>query len=52
MLASLHEQTRDYGLSFGDCSCLALALSLKVPAVTTERARDKFDIGGHIIKIR
>ncbi|MGH7173847.1 MAG: type II toxin-antitoxin system VapC family toxin [Gemmataceae bacterium] len=50
--ASIHEQTRDYGLSFGDCSCLALALSLKVPAVTAERAWDKFDIGVRVIKIR
>lgn len=51
--ASIHEQTRAAGLSFGDCACLALALSRKLPAVTAEReAWDKVDVGVKIIKIR
>lgn len=50
--ASIHSQTREYGLSFGDCACLAVALSRHLPAVTAERDWDKFDIGVSIIKIR
>lgn len=51
--ASIHEKTRDRGLSFGDCACLALALSRDLPAVTAEReAWDKVDVGVKIIKIR
>lgn len=50
--ASIHEKTRSQGLSFGDCACLALALSLKVPAITAEREWDKVDVGVRIIKIR
>jgi ribonuclease VapC len=51
--ASIHEKTRERGLSFGDCACLALALSRCLPAVTAEReAWDKVDVGVKIIKIR
>ncbi len=50
--ASIHERTRDYGLSFGDCACLALALSRNLPAVTAERDWGKADTGVRIIKIR
>jgi len=51
--ASIHEKTRNSGLSFGDCACLALALSRNLPAVTAERkAWDKVDVGVRIIKIR
>jgi PIN domain nuclease of toxin-antitoxin system len=51
--ASIHEKTRPSGLSFGDCACLALALSRKLPAMTTEReAWDKVDVGVKIIKVR
>lgn len=51
--ASIHEQTRAAGLSFGDCACLALALSRNLPAMTAERdAWDKVDVGVKIIKIR
>lgn len=35
--AALHEQTREYGRGLGDRSCLALALSLELPALTTDR---------------
>jgi PIN domain nuclease of toxin-antitoxin system len=50
--ASIHERTRGQGLSFGDCACLALALSRNVPAVTAERKWDEFDVGVQVIKIR
>lgn len=51
--ASLHEKTRVFGLSFGDCACLALALFRRLPAVTAERkAWDGVEVGVKIIKIR
>lgn len=50
--ASIHEKTRGQGISFGDCACLALALSRDVPAVTAERKWDRCDVGVRIIKIR
>ena len=34
--AALHEQTKQFGRGLGDRSCLALALSLGVPALTTD----------------
>jgi ribonuclease VapC len=52
LAASIHERTRHCGLSFGDCACLALALSRNVPAITAEREWDKADVGVKIIKIR
>jgi ribonuclease VapC len=50
--ASIHEKTRPAGLSFGDCACLALALSRGSPAVTAEREWDKVDVGVRVIRIR
>lgn len=50
--ASIHERTRGQGLSFGDCACLALALSRKVPAVTAERSWANADVGVTIELIR
>jgi ribonuclease VapC len=50
--ASIHERTRDHGLSFGDCACLALAMSRKVAAVTAEKEWKNVDIGIEIITIR
>lgn len=50
--ASIHEKTRRLGLSFGDCACLALALSRKVPAVTAQHVWDKADVGVEVIRIR
>lgn len=35
--AALHEQTREYGRGLGDRSCMALAISLGVPALTADR---------------
>lgn len=39
--SSIHERTRDCGLSFGECACLALAVSRNLPAVTAERIGTK-----------
>jgi ribonuclease VapC len=50
--ASIHERTRAVGLSFGDCACLAAALTLNAAAVTAERVWDKVEIGVKIIRIR
>jgi PIN domain nuclease of toxin-antitoxin system len=50
--ASIHERSRHVGLSFGDCACLALALTRKVAAVTAERTWNKVDVGVRIIRIR
>ena len=41
----LRASTRAAGLSLGDRACLALARSLGVPALTTDRAWQDLDIG-------
>jgi ribonuclease VapC len=48
----LRDQTRGYGLSFGDRACLALAQQLGVPAITADRAwaRLSLDIPIHVIR--
>jgi ribonuclease VapC len=50
--ASIHERTREQGISLGDCACLALALSRSVPAVTTEKKWEECDVGVEILRIR
>ena len=35
--AALHEQTKEFGRGLDDRSCMALALSLGVPALTADR---------------
>ncbi len=52
LAASVYDRTRAFGLSFGDCACLGLALSRNMPAVTAEREWDKVDVGVKIIRIR
>jgi ribonuclease VapC len=32
----IYQKTREFGLSFGDCACLALGSKLQVPVLTTE----------------
>lgn len=44
--AALHEQTKQYGRGLGDCACLALALSLGIPALTTDREWRKVKVKG------
>ncbi|MBY0307052.1 MAG: type II toxin-antitoxin system VapC family toxin [Sphingomonas sp.] len=51
--ASLHAQTRTYGRGLGDRTCLALALKLGVPALTTDREWKKVKVAGlKIIALR
>ncbi len=38
VIANLHRKTKAHGLSLGDRACLGLALRLRVPAVTADRA--------------
>lgn len=44
--AALHEQTKQFGRGLGDRSCLALALSLGVPALTTDTEWRKVKVRG------
>lgn len=48
----LRSATREVGLSAGDRACLALAASLGVPALTTDRAWRSVDAGVAIELIR
>jgi PIN domain nuclease of toxin-antitoxin system len=49
---SLITQTEKYGLSLGDRSCLALAISLKAPVYTTEQIWRSLKVGVPIHVIR
>lgn len=44
--ASLFAATRKIGSGLGDRSCMALAIRLRAPALTTDRAWAKLDIAG------
>ncbi|KGB53349.1 putative toxin of toxin-antitoxin system [Sphingopyxis sp. LC81] len=44
--AALHKQTKEFGRGLGDRSCLALALSLGVPAFTTDSEWRKVKVKG------
>lgn len=48
----LRRATRTAGLSLGDRSCLALALSLDAPVLTADRAWADLDVGARIEVIR
>ncbi len=50
--AALRRQTRTLGLSFADRACLALARRLGLPALTTDRAWAKLDLGVTVEVIR
>lgn len=52
MAGSLITATQKYGLSLGDRSCLALAISLKAPVYTTEHAWRHLKVGVPIHVIR
>jgi len=49
---SLIAKTAKYGLSLGDRSCLALAIALKAPVYTTEKAWKDLKVGVPIHVIR
>ena len=44
--AALHEQTKEFGRGLGDRSCMALALTLGVPALTADREWRKVKVRG------
>ncbi len=44
--AALHKQTKEFGRELGDRSCLALALSLGVPAFTADSEWRKVKVKG------
>ena len=46
LAASLATVTRKFGKGLGDRSCMALAIRLGVPALTTDRTWAKIDIPG------
>lgn len=50
--AELRHDTRRLGLSFADRACLALARRLDHPALTTDRAWAKLDLGVAVELIR
>jgi len=52
VIANVHRRTKGQGLSLGDCACLALALRLRVPAVTADRAWSRLKIGAKVEVIR
>jgi ribonuclease VapC len=49
---SLIAKTRQFGLSLGDRACLALALDLKAPVYTADRAWKNLKVGVQIHVIR
>lgn len=48
--AALHKQTKEFGRGLGDRSCMALALQLGVPALTTDRDWRKVKVKGLTIE--
>ena len=52
VVASLRAPTRASGLSLGDRACLALALTLDRPAVTTDRAWRRLKVGVPVVVAR
>ncbi len=52
MIASLHGSTKTHGLSLGDRACLGLALRLRVPALTADRAWSRLKVAVKIEAIR
>ncbi len=52
LTASLQSKTQRFGLSLGDCACLALAKARTLPVVTADKAWSKLSAGIKIIQIR
>lgn len=51
LAASLATATRAYGSGLGDRSCMALAIRLGVPALTTDRVWERLEIPGLIVQL-
>lgn len=49
---ALIAQTRDHGLSLGDCACLALAQRENLPVLTADRAWRNLDVGVEMTFVR
>ncbi|MEC4813191.1 MAG: hypothetical protein SAK29_07955 [Scytonema sp. PMC 1069.18] len=52
LIAKLRVPTQAWGLSLGDRACLALALTLNLPALTCDRVWANLNIGVSITLIR
>jgi len=52
IIASLHRSTKTHGLSLGDRACLGLALRLRVPALTADRAWLRLKVAVRVEAIR
>jgi PIN domain nuclease of toxin-antitoxin system len=52
VIARLHSTTRAHGLSLGDRACLGLALRLRVPALTADRAWSRLKISVKVVTVR
>jgi PIN domain nuclease of toxin-antitoxin system len=52
IVASFWKPRRSAGLSLGDRACLALALKVSLPALTTESTWEKCNLGVRVIRIR
>jgi len=52
VIANLHRRTKVHGLSLGDRACLGLALRLRVPALTADRAWSRLKVGLKVEVIR
>jgi ribonuclease VapC len=52
LVATLRAITKRFGLSLGDRACLALALRLKLPVLTSDRSWTKLDLGISLHSIR
>lgn len=52
LVGALRRRTRRAGLSLGDRACLALALTRDLPAVTTDSAWKRVDVGVRVVVAR
>ena len=52
IVATFHRMTKVQGLSLADRACLALAIRLRVPAVTADRAWSRLKVGVKVEAIR
>jgi PIN domain nuclease of toxin-antitoxin system len=52
IIAGLHRSTKTHGLSLGDRACLGLALRLRVPALTADRAWLRLKVAVKVEAIR